>query len=250
MTPEVTAAVTVAILVIATLYSSVGHGGGSGYLAVMALLAVPTTVMRPTALLLNIVVAGIGTVAFLRRGAFSWRVFWPFAVTAVPLAYVGGRLHVPGQVYKPLLAVVLLYSAYHLFSPRSTPDDDPGLRPPVVPALGWGAGIGLLSGLTGIGGGIFLSPVLLFNRWSATRTTSGVAAMFILLNSASGLAGQVTLLQEVPWTAMAWWTPAGVLGGYLGSRFGSRTVQTKVIYRLLAAVLLIAAVKLLLTVGS
>jgi hypothetical protein len=233
----------------AVLYSSVGHGGGSGYLAVMAIFAVSPEVMRPAALVLNIAVASIGTIAFVRAGAFSFRTLWPFAVTAVPLAFVGGQLHVPGIVYKPLLAAVLLYSAYYLFSPRSVPCDDPDLRPPVVPALVAGGGMGLLAGVTGIGGGVFLSPLLLINRWSSTLKVSGVASAFILLNSAAGLAGQVTTVGAIPWIMIATWVPMAIAGGFLGSRYGSRVTQTKVIYRLLALVLVIAAVKLLLTLS-
>ncbi|KGM12028.1 sulfite exporter TauE/SafE family protein [Cellulomonas bogoriensis] len=231
----------------ALLYSSVGHGGGSGYLAVMALFAVSPEVMRPAALVLNIGVSSVAAWSYHRRGAFSFRVWWPFAVTAVPLAFVGGRLDVPGLVYQPLLAVVLLYSAWWLLSPRSVPVDDPDLRPPLVPALGAGMGMGLLAGLTGIGGGIFLSPLLLLNRWAATRTTSAVSAVFILVNSSAGLAGQATTVTAIPWNAALVWVPLALVGGFLGSRYGARTGATKAIYRLLAVVLLVAATKLVLT---
>jgi uncharacterized protein len=244
------ALVGVCILVVATLYSSVGHGGGSGYLAVMTLLAVAPAEMRPSALLLNIGVSSIGAWTYLRRGQFSLQVLWPFAVTAIPMAFLGGQLDVPGVVYKPLLAAALLYSAWYLFSPKSTPNDDPSLRPPVVLALVLGLGIGLLAGLTGIGGGIFLSPLLLFNRWSATRVASGVAAMFILLNSSAGLAGQLSIVADIPWNAMTIWLPAALAGGFVGSRYGSRIAASKTIYGLLGLVLIIAAVKLLLTLGD
>ncbi|HEY0949850.1 sulfite exporter TauE/SafE family protein [Nocardioides sp.] len=238
------------VLLSAILYSSVGHGGGSGYLAVMALFAVSTDVMRPAALVLNIGVASIGAIAYIRRGAFSFRALWPFAATAIPAAYLGGRMDVPGLIYKPLLAAVLLYSAYYLFSPRSVPHDDPDLKPPIAPALASGGGLGLLAGLTGIGGGIFLSPLLLFNGWCSTRKASGVAAVFILVNSAAGLAGQLGTLASIPLASMAVWLPTALVGGYLGSLYGSRTTATKNIYRLLALVLVVAAVKLLLTLSD
>lgn len=249
---ELWAVVVVGLLigVSAVLYSSVGHGGGSGYLAVMALFSLSAEVMRPTALVLNIAVASIGLVAFYRRGAFSWRVLWPFAVTAVPMAFVGGLLHVPGVVYKPLLGAVLIYSAGYLFWPKAEPADDPGLRPPVAPALLIGAFIGLLSGITGIGGGIFLSPLLLFRRWADTRTTAGVSAGFILLNSVSGLAGQLQLLEALPLDAIAVWVPLAVVGGFLGSRYGSRHLRNRTIQRLLGVVLLVAAAKMLLTLAE
>lgn len=249
---ELWAVVVVGLLigVSAVLYSSVGHGGGSGYLAVMALFSLSAEVMRPTALVLNIAVASIGLVAFYRRGAFSWRVLWPFAVTAVPMAFVGGLLHVPGVVYKPLLGAVLIYSAGYLFWPKAEPAEEPGLRPPVAPALLIGAFIGLLSGITGIGGGIFLSPLLLFRRWADTRTTAGVSAGFILLNSVSGLAGQLQLLEALPLDAIAVWVPLAVVGGFLGSRYGSRHLRNRTIQRLLGVVLLVAAAKMLLTLAE
>lgn len=240
----------VVMLVVAALYSSVGHGGGSGYLAVMALFAVAPEVMRPAALVLNIVVASVAAWTFLRRGAFARRTLWPLAVTAVPMAFLGGQLSVPGVVYKPLLAAVLLWSAVSLWAPRAQPCDDPSLTPPVVPALAAGAVLGLLSGLTGIGGGIFLSPLLLFARWAPTRQASGVAAVFILLNSAAGLAGQVASVAVLPWTALAVWVPLVLVGGLAGSRYGSRTPNTKTIYRLLGVVLAVAAVKMLLTLSD
>lgn len=238
------------MLVVAALYSSVGHGGGSGYLAVMALFAVPPSIMRPSALVLNIAVASLATWAFVRRGAFAFRTLWPFAVTAVPMAFVGGQLPVPGVVYKPLLAAALLWSAVYLFSPRARPCDDPTLRPPVGLALAAGGGLGLLSGLTGIGGGIFLSPLLLFMRWAPTRQTSGVATAFIVLNSVAGLAGQTASLAAVPWTLVVVWIPFVLVGGFAGSRYGSAVRETKNIYRLLGVVLAVAAVKMLLTVAD
>lgn len=247
MSWELALMIGAAMAVVAALYSSVGHGGGSGYLAIMALFAVSPTVMRPSALLLNIGVAAIGTVAFLRRGSVPWRTLWPFAVTAVPMAFLGGHLDVPGIVYKPLLAFALVWSAVLLARPRAAPNDDPTLRPPVLPALMLGAVIGLVAGITGIGGGIFLSPVLLFLHWAPTRHTSGVAATFILLNSMAGLAGQLSSLAAVPWGTVAIWAPLVLAGGYVGSRWGSSTPNTKGIYRMLAVVLVIAAVKMLLT---
>lgn len=231
----------------AALYSSVGHGGGSGYLAVMALFSIAPAVMRPAALVLNVAVSSIALVAFARRGAFSWRVLWPFAVLAVPFAYLGGRLVLPGLVYKPVLTLVLLISAAQLVRPTTRPVNDPALRPPLAPALGVGAGIGLLAGVTGIGGGVFLSPVLLLNRWAATRTTAGVSAAFILLNSLAGLAGQLTSVAAIPAASLAIWAPCAIVGGLAGSRFGSRRANPTTIYRLLALVLIVAAAKLLLT---
>lgn len=231
----------------AALYSSVGHGGGSGYLAVMALFSVSPAVMRPTALVLNIVVATVALVTFARQGAFSWRVLWPFAIAASPMAFLGGRLDVPGIAYKPLLAAILLYSAVLLLRPRGVEPAGLDAVPPIVPAVGVGAGIGLLSGITGIGGGIFFSPVVLFKGWAHPKTTSGVAAAFILLNSLAGLVGQLSIVAQIPFMAISVWAPAALAGGFLGSRLGSRTARPTNIYRALAVVLVMAAIKMLLT---
>ena len=152
---------TAAILVMALLYSSVGHGGGSGYLAAMALLGIAPEVMRPAALVLNILVASIATVQFYRAGYFSWRTFWPFAVASVPLAFVGGMVHLPTSLYKQLVGLVLLFAAYRLWLHASEESAAAPRLPPVPVGLLTGAGLGLLSGLTDVGGGIFLSPLLL-----------------------------------------------------------------------------------------
>src|SRR5438552_3434470 len=149
------------ILIAALLYSSVGHGGASGYLAAMALFGVAPAVMRPTALVLNLLVAAIATVQFARSGHFSWRLFWPFALGSIPLAFVGGTITLPTHVYRQLLGIVLLFAAYRLFLSSKATADAPLRRMPVALAVAIGCVIGLLSGLTGVGGGIFLSPLLL-----------------------------------------------------------------------------------------
>jgi hypothetical protein len=234
-----------AILVAAALYSSVGHGGASAYLAAMALAGVAPDQMKPAALTMNILVAAIASVRYIRRGCFSWRVLWPFAVTAVPLAFVGGAVQLPGHWYKTLVGVMLLFAAWRLFASAARGDEGV-VRPVRVPAaLGTGAGIGLLAGLTGTGGGIFLSPLLLFLRWSHMRQVSGVAAVFILANSASGLAGQLSRVRAMP-PAIAVWCIAAALGGVIGTELGSRRLPVPVLRRLLAAVLVVAGLKLLL----
>jgi uncharacterized protein len=222
----------------------VGHAGASGYLAAMALFGVPPEVMKPTALALNLLVASIASFKFYRAGHFSWRIFWPFAVTSVPLAFVGGGIALPVTVYRPLLGAVLLYSAARFsFGFRGT--DEP--RPiPLWAALVLGAVIGLLSGLTGVGGGIFLSPVLLLMRWAPIRTTAAVSATFILANSAAGLAGHLSSVGHLHPMVLAWAVLAGV-GGWIGSELGSRRLPPAILRGLLAAVLVIAGIKLILT---
>jgi uncharacterized membrane protein YfcA len=231
-----------AIFVIAMLYSSVGHAGASGYIAVMSLAGLAPEVIKPTALALNILVASIACWHFLRAGHFAWRTFWPFAVLAVPLAFVGGHIALPAQAFKLLLGVVLLVAAAR-FVMRSR-EDPPGSDPPVVPALAVGGVIGLLSGLTGTGGGIFLTPLLLQLRWAQAKRAAAVSALFILLNSVAGLAGNVVSTRQLPAYTVPLLVAAGV-GGFIGSYLGSRHYPPTVIKRFLAAVLLIAGLKLI-----
>lgn len=230
----------------ALLYASVGHAGASGYLAAMALFGLAPGVMKPTALLLNVIVASIASVKYLRAGCFSRSLFWPVALAAVPMAFLGGLVTLPAAAYKPLLGVVLLYSAWR-FLARPVDDAAP-VRLPAVPwLLATGAGLGLLSGLTGVGGGIFLSPLALFLGWGRVREVSGVAALFILVNSLAGLAGFFTRHGvELP-TGFPYWALAVVVGGWLGAELGSRRLPVAALQRVLAAVLVVAGGKMLLT---
>jgi len=234
------------IFVAALLYSSVGHAGASGYLAAMALFGLAPEVMKPTALVLNLIVATVGTTRYARAGCFAWNVFWPFAVLSVPLAFVGGWMSLPVQAYKMVLGVVLLFAAWRLAFKQST-HAPAGQKPiPLPPALLLGAAIGWLSGLTGVGGGIFLSPLLLFLGWADVRKTAGVSVAFILVNSASGLLGHVAGVTNVP-HSIVWWAPAALVGGLIGSELGSRRLAPMTMRRLLAVVLVVAGVKMLLT---
>jgi uncharacterized membrane protein YfcA len=232
------------VLVVALLYSSVGHAGASGYIAVMTLAGLAATIIRPTALILNILVACIGSFQFWRAGHFSWGLFWPFALLSVPCAYVGGSIPIATWILKPLIGSVLLFSAVRLFFRES---DAPETHAPPKPvSIGTGAGIGLLSGLTGTGGGIFLTPLLLFARWTYTKRAAATSALFILVNSIAGLAGYVSSGQSVP--QITWvLAPAAVIAGTIGSYFGSRRFPARTISVLLASVLIIAGCKLIFT---
>lgn len=241
-----------AFFVVAILYSSVGHAGASGYLAVMALTSFAPAVMRPTALVMNIVVATIATARFYRAGCFSWRTLWPFVVTSIPLSFVGGALTLPSPAYKAVVGAILVVAAAKLAydaARKTEPEADRADVAPVVPiapALAWGAVLGLLAGLTGTGGGIFLSPLLLLLRWADTRKTAGVSAAFILANSIAGLAGALPSLRSLP-AATYGWCGAVAVGGLIGAELGAKRLGTKAIRFLLAAVLVIAGLKL---VGS
>jgi uncharacterized protein len=236
----------IAFFAAALLYSSVGHAGASGYLAVMALAGTAPATMRPTALVLNLIVASIATVKFARAGYFSWSLLWPFALGSIPFAFVGGALTLPAQWYKVLVGLVLWVAAFRMWQRADPAAEDPRAhRPPPVPmAVACGTLIGLLAGLTGTGGGIFLSPLLLFTGWADTRRTGGVSAAFIWVNSAAGLAGNLGSLRAVP-AALPIWAVAVVLGGFLGSELGSRRVGVRTFRRLLAAVLVVAGAKLI-----
>jgi uncharacterized membrane protein YfcA len=209
-------------------------------------LGVLPEVTRPTALVLNLFVASIGTYQFWRAGYFSWRIFWPFAAASIPMAFVGGLIHLPTQMYKVVLGVVLALAAIRL-AWRITTSDDPN-DAPIWAALVIGASIGLLSGLVGVGGGIFLTPVLLLANWSETKTAAGVSAAFILVNSVAGLLGNLSgnynALSTFP--PSVWlWIGAAVVGGLIGSGLGAKRFNSLTLRRVLAVVLLFAAVKLI-----
>ena len=230
----------------ALLYSSVGHGGGSGYLAAMALLGMPPGMMRPTALVMNIGVAAIALYRFARAGGFEWRLFLPFALTSVPMAFVGGRIHLPVSWFGVLVGGVLLFSAVRLFTEtlqRHGQGRAVGGPPPLWLALLFGAGIGLLSGLTGVGGGIFLSPLVVLMGWGTVRDSAAPTAAFILVNSASGLIGLLTRQPALP-DALPYWVAAVLVGGTIGATLGSRRLGNVGLRRALAAVLLVAGAKM------
>ncbi len=233
-----------AIGVIAFLYSSVGHAGASGYIATMTLFGIGPTVVRPTALVLNILVASIGAFQFWRAGHFSWKLFWPFALLSIPAAYLGGYLQPSASILRILIGTVLLFSAARLFFRRSDP---PQTFPPSRPtAVSVGAGLGFLAGLTGTGGGIFLTPLLLFCRWAHIRQAAAISALFIWVNSIAGLFGYFTKVHSVPSLGLIL-AAAAIIGGIVGSHFGSRHFAVRVISLCLATVLLIAGTKLIFT---
>ena len=234
------------LFVAALLYSSVGHAGASGYLAAMALVGVSPETMKPTALALNILVAVIATTKFYRAGSFSWRLFIPLAVTAIPLAYIGGRLSLPSHIYKPIVGAVLVYAAWRSFMTAKSASEYEITNAPLFFLLIAGAALGFLSGLTGVGGGIFLSPLLLFFRWAPVKVISGVAAAFILVNSIAGILGVVSSETHFH-QALPIWAIVVLVGGYIGSTYGSRRLGNPTIQRLLALVLLVAGIKMIAT---
>lgn len=237
--------IPLAILVIAFLYASVGHGGASGYLALLAILGYTQDVTRPSALLLNLLVSTLAFIQFARAGHFRFALFWPFAVTSIPMSYLGAGIHVDPTWYTRILAICLLIAVARLLGLFGERTD--AARPLHLPtALLIGACIGFLSGLIGIGGGILLSPLLLLLRWCTTKESAAVSALFIFVNSASGMVRT--------WDGGAWLTPdvstwlgAALVGGVVGSTIGAQRLSDARLRQVLGAVLLFASVKLLWT---
>lgn len=244
MENSISVVLPVIIFIVAILYSSIGHGGASGYIAAMALFGILPVILKPTALCLNLTVSLVAAVCFTRAGHFSWSLFWPFALTSVTTSFIGGYINLPLHAYKILLGCVLFISAYRLLI-------QPGMdrtairRPSMAVSLLVGSVIGLLSGLIGVGGGIFLSPLLVLMRWADAKEASAVSAFFILVNSASGLLGYLYRHQAVPGISSSLLV-AAIAGGIIGSYAGCYKLPRPVIVRTLSLVLFTAGSKMIL----
>ena len=230
-----------ACFIIAVLYSITGHAGASGYIAVMALLGMAPQEIKPLALTLNLVVSTVATIQFYRAGHFDRKLFLPFVLGSIPFALVGGYVQLPGQWFKWLMGVALIIAALRVVVKQPQVMTYPN----VIAALCLGAVIGLISGLIGVGGGIFLTPLLLLAGWATAKQAAAVSAPFILLNSLAALAGLNAHLTQVLPDNILYLVAAVLMGGLLGSFMGSRTFAQPTITRVLSAVLLIAGAKLL-----
>jgi uncharacterized protein len=230
----------------AALYTSVGHAGASAYLASMALVGVAPEVMRPTALVLNIFVAGFSAIRFWRAGLVDPRLALWCVAGAAPLAFLGGAIKLPGEIYRPLVGVVLIIAAVRLLLPLELTTNREPKRPYPAVAIVTGALIGLLSGLTGTGGGIFLSPILIFGGWAATRNASGIAITFILCNSVFGLLGNYASVQRLP-SELPIYLAAAMAGALVGTALGVKRLPSGMILKALGVVLVIAGLKLIFT---
>jgi len=230
----------------AALYTSVGHAGASAYLASMALVGLAPEAMRPTALVLNICVASFSAIRFWRAGLVDARLALWLLAGAAPLAFLGGAIKLPGEIYRPLVGVLLIVAAVRLLLPiELTTNREPRRLHPALAAL-TGAIIGLLSGLTGTGGGIFLSPILIFCGWAATRNASGIAITFILCNSVFGLLGNLASVQRLP-SELPIYLAAAMAGALVGTALGVKRLPSGMILKALGAVLVIAGLKLIFT---
>ena len=244
--PLVTLLVSALLFVVAVLYSSVGHGGATGYLAVLSFFAVAPAQIAGTALVLNVLVAGMASMAFIRAHHLVKRLLWPFVFVSVPAAFLGGYLKVADRLYFILLAAGLLAAALRLGLTPLKNLAEPTRPPPVAAAFPLGGVIGLFSGMIGIGGGVLLSPILILARWATVKQIAAVAAIFIVVNSLAGIAGRAA---RGTWDVMPAFIPlvAAFAGGLLGSHLGANKFSGNMLRRLLAVVLLLAAVKLVFT---
>jgi uncharacterized membrane protein YfcA len=230
----------------AALYTSVGHAGASAYLASMALVGLAPEAMRPTALVLNFCVASFSAIRFWRAGLVDARLALWLLAGAAPLAFLGGAIKLPGEIYRPLVGVLLIVAAVRLLLPiELTTNREPRRPHPALAAL-TGAIIGLLSGLTGTGGGIFLSPILIFCGWAATRNASGIAITFILCNSVFGLLGNLASVQRLP-SELPIYVATAMAGALVGTALGVKRLPSGMILKALGAVLVIAGLKLIFT---
>ncbi|HXI72459.1 MAG TPA: sulfite exporter TauE/SafE family protein [Verrucomicrobiae bacterium] len=239
-----------AVFAVAFFYSSVGHGGATGYLAALALLGVAPTSAKVAVLIANVLVASVAWWRFWKAGHFNGQVLLLFAVASVPCAWLGSRVHVSPQTYKLVLGTVLSVGGIILLLRARWQTDDVAVRKIIWPvALLVGAVLGFLAGLTGIGGGVFLSPLLYLFRWVKPKTTGGIAAGFIVVNSIAGLAGAgwEKITHAGP---LLWLTLPAVIGALLGTHLGARRWSSVTFSRVLAGVLIFAGGKLLLEAAS
>ena len=246
MDPATVIALALLFALGAALYSSVGHGGASAYIAAMALFSVAPETMKPTALALNLLVAGFGAWRYWKRDLTNFRLVLAFALTATPAAFIGGGIHLPAIYYKPLVGMLLWLAAVRLLWQPKFLADRPVHAASLWITLPAGAVLGLLAGLTGTGGGIFLSPLIILMAWEEPRHTSGVVAAFILLNSAAGLAGNVASIGHLP-PELPIFLASVMAGALLGTWLGVDRLPRPWLLRTLGCVLLIAGSKLLFT---
>lgn len=232
----------IGLMLIAFFYSSVGHGGASGYLALMALFSFAPESIRYYALVLNLVVSAIAFISYSRAGFFKWRQVFPFLVTSIPAAYIGAQFSINPTIYKIILGIMLIIAVVRMLMIRNT-ENDITHDPPFVLALGIGLALGMVSGIIGIGGGILLSPVLILSKYAKIKEASAASAIFIFLNSASGLAGLLTTQIDFQ-PHVIYWISGVMVAGLLGSAMGSRSISELNLKRVLSLVLIAASIKL------
>ncbi|MCX6185522.1 MAG: sulfite exporter TauE/SafE family protein [Bacteroidetes bacterium] len=232
------------ITIVAFLYASVGHGGASGYLALMVIFGTSPLIMKPSALLLNIFVSAISFYMFYKRGHFKYKLLIPFIISSIPLSFLGSKIHIDGHVYKVILAICLFIAIIRLvgFTGKKNNSETKSIN--VMAAVLIGGMIGFISGMIGIGGGILLSPVLLLLNWAKMKETAAISAAFIFLNSIAGLFGAFSSSIQNINSQIYIWAIAGMLGGTLGAYYGSKYFNNTVLKYVLSIVLIFACIKL------
>ena len=239
LSTSTTILITVAVFAAALSFAIAGHSGASAYLAIFGLLGMTPDVIKPSVLALNVVVASITTYKFSRAGHFSWRLIWPFILTSIPFSFLGGLISLPTPIYRILVGVVLVYAALRMLFDVPSKNEIPGDYPAIWLSLLLGAGIGFTAGLIGMGGGILLSPILLLTNWAGPQLTAGTIAVFVLVNSISGLIGRWSASMYLP-PQLPIWGAVALVGGWIGAEIGSRRLSATTIRRMLGLILLIS----------
>ncbi|MBT4060093.1 MAG: sulfite exporter TauE/SafE family protein [Euryarchaeota archaeon] len=235
------------LFIVAILYSSVGHGGASGYLAIMSLTSygmMESSWLKQHAWFLNLLVAALAFYHYRKEGFHNIKLTIPFVIASIPMAFLGGYLLIDGVVYDLLLSITLLWAAWRLFGSMSIDEIEKTVLPTTPQAIPWGAGIGLASGIIGVGGGIFLSPIILLKKWATPKTVAATSAVFIWVNSMAGLAGaSVSGQLNLDLNILIYFALVVIVGGIIGSYYGAKIAPESKIRKLLICVLLIAAIK-------
>jgi len=234
------------IAIVAFLYASVGHGGASGYLALMVIFGISPLLMKPSALILNLFVSAIAFFQYYKQGYFRWKILTPFILTSIPLSFIGAKIQIEAHTYKIILAVCLFFAILRLIGIFGKTDSEKTKEINITAALFIGGIIGLISGMIGIGGGILLSPVLLLLHWAKMKETAAVSAIFIFLNSLSGIAGAFSSMNNIS-SQIYIWSAVGIIGGTAGAYYGSSRFNNNVLKYILSIVLIFACVKLVIT---
>ncbi|MES2591191.1 MAG: sulfite exporter TauE/SafE family protein [Bacteroidota bacterium] len=236
--------ILILLFIVAFFYSSVGHGGASGYIAVLSIIGISSLLIKPSVLLLNIFVAGISFFHYYRNGHFRWKLFYPFAILSIPMAYLGSFIIISPTLYKQILGICLIVAVLRILGLFNPNHISPAKPLPIWAGVVIGAFLGLFSGMIGIGGGIILSPLILLFNWGNLKETAAVSALFIVVNSIAGILG--LWKQEITFHPQLFmWLMVAVAGGIIGSYWGSRRAENKTLKNVLAIVLLFAAVKLI-----
>lgn len=231
--------ISAAVFVAAFLFALAGHTGASAYLAIFGLAGMTPDIIKPTVLSLNVVVGTVAVYKFSRAGHFSWRLIWPFILTSIPFSFLGGLISLPTPIYRILVGVVLVYAALRMLFDVPTKNGTPPDFPPIWLSMLLGAGIGFTGGLIGIGGGILLSPILLLTNWAGPQLTAGTIAVFVLVNSISGLLGHWSVSMQLP-SQLPIWGVVALVGGWIGAEIGSRRLSANFLRRMLGLILLIS----------